>query len=219
MKNHLIDIHIQQKSFKKGQLSILHNLNLSIEQGEFVAIVGKSGVGKTSLLNILGLLDDQFAGDYTLFDKDTRKLTNIEKAEIRNEQIGFVLQESSLIDSLTLRENITLPYVYSKHKQVDEKRLKEIGEQLEIVDLFDKHPKECSGGQKSRAAFARAIIMDPKLLLADEPTASLDQENKENLFDLMKMMNQYGQTTIVTVTHDRELAEKHDRIITLKQEA
>lgn len=216
MTRKTIDIHIDKKSFKKGQLAILRNFDLSIQQGELVALVGKSGVGKTSLLNILGLLDKRFDGKYSLFDEDTNQLSDSKMAEIRNEQIGFVLQESSLIDALTLKENITLPYVYAKNKQIDEQRLEGIGDKLAIRDLFDKYPKECSGGQKSRAAFARAIIMEPKLLLADEPTASLDQENKENLFDLMKMMNQESQTTVITVTHDLEFAEKHDRLITLK---
>lgn len=216
MTRKTIDIHIDKKSFKKGQLAILRNFDLSIQQGELVALVGKSGVGKTSLLNILGLLDKRFDGKYSLFDEDTNQLSDSKMAEIRNEQIGFVLQESSLIDALTLKENITLPYVYAKNKQIDEQRLEGIGDKLAIRDLFDKYPKECSGEQKSRAAFARAIIMEPKLLLADEPTASLDQENKENLFDLMKMMNQESQTTVITVTHDLEFAEKHDRLITLK---
>lgn len=201
----IIDLNIQEKVYKsrKSRLSILNDFKLEVNSGEKIAIVGKSGVGKTTLLNILGLLDRNYNGYYTLFGSKTNDLNLSQLAEWRNQKIGFVLQESALINSLTIEENIKLPLLYAKagenHKLDDfESIINVIG----IESILKKKPLECSGGEKSRVVFARAIIMKPQLILCDEPTASLDGDSKERIITLLFKMNQEFNTTIITVTHD-----------------
>lgn len=216
----IIDLNIKEKVYKnkKIHLLILNDFKLEVNAGEKISIVGKSGVGKTSLLNILGLLDANYNGNYTLFDSATDNLNLTQLASWRNKKIGFVLQESALINSLSIEDNIRLPLLYSKstsnHKTAD---LENIARKLEIHSILKKKPLECSGGEKSRAVFARAIIMKPELILCDEPTASLDGENKENIINLLFEMNKEYNTTIITVTHDLEVANRHDKIINLER--
>ena len=214
----MIDLSIQEKIYKgkKTNLSLLEDFKLEVNNGERIAVVGKSGVGKTTMLSILGLLDRDYTGSYELFGLKTNDMTLNQFAELRNQKIGFVLQESALIDSLTIEENIRLPLLYSKgnHKTED---LESIAAGIDIAHILNKKPLECSGGEKARAVFARAILMRPDLLLCDEPTASLDGENKERILSLICKMNQEFGTTIITVTHDREVADRHDRIIHLER--
>ncbi|OLP65801.1 Macrolide export ATP-binding/permease protein MacB [Bacillus pumilus] len=217
--NSIIKLEIQKKSFKKKGFSILNDFELEVEAGEKVSIVGESGVGKTSLLNIIGLLDTQYQGSYKLFDSSVKNLSRNILAEWRNQKIGFVLQESALINSLTIEDNIKLPLLYAnleKDPSVQE-RFKQIINKIGIEPILKKKPLECSGGQRSRAVFARAIIMNPKVILSDEPTASLDSENKEKIINLLFDMNKEFNTTIITVTHDLEVANRHERIITLER--
>ncbi|MBZ4669899.1 MAG: transporter ATP-binding protein [Oscillospiraceae bacterium] len=201
----IIDLNIQEKVYKsrKSRLSILNDFKLEVNSGEKIAIVGKSGVGKTTLLNILGLLDRNYNGYYTLFGSKTNDLNLSQLAEWRNQKIGFVLQESALINSLTIEENIKLPLLYAKageNNKLDD--FESIINIIEIESILKKKPLECSGGEKSRVVFARAIIMKPQLILCDEPTASLDGDNKERIITLLFKMNQEFNTTIITVTHD-----------------
>lgn len=214
----IIDLSIQEKVYKgkKSRLSLLKNFRLEVNSGERIAIVGKSGAGKTTLLNILGLLDREYTGSYELFDSKTNDMTLSQFAELRNQKIGFVLQESALIDTLTIEENIRLPLLYSNGNHESE-NFESIIDGIGISHILNKKPIECSGGEKSRAVFARAIIMRPQLLLCDEPTASLDCENKERIISLLHKMNQEFGTTIITVTHDMEVANCHDRIIHLER--
>lgn len=216
----IIDLNIKEKVYKnkKSHLSILNNFKLEVNAGEKIAIVGKSGVGKTTLLNILGLLDINYNGTYTLFDSVTDDLNLSQLAEWRNQKVGFVLQESALINSLTIEENIKLPLLYAKsgekHKSKDFENITNI---IGIDSILKKKPLECSGGEKSRAVFARAVIMKPQLILCDEPTASLDVDNKEKIMTLLLKMNQNFNTTIITVTHDLEVANRHEKIIYLER--
>lgn len=216
----IIDLYVQEKVYtsKNKQLSILNDFKLEVNAGDKIAIVGKSGVGKTTLLNILGLLDRNYSGNYILFDSEVSNLSLNKLAEWRNQKIGFVLQESALINSLTIEENIKLPLLYAKsfadHSSVD---FETIVNAIGITSILKKKPLECSGGEKSRAVFARAIIMKPQLILCDEPTASLDGENKENIMNLLFTMNQDFNTTIITVTHDLEIAKRHETIIHLER--
>lgn len=216
----IIDLNIQEKVYKskKSHLSILNNFKLEVNAGEKIAIVGKSGVGKTTLLNILGLLDTNYNGTYTLFGSVTDDLNSSQLAEWRNQKIGFILQESALINSLTIEENIKLPLLYAKssenHKSEDFENITNV---IRIESILKKKPLECSGGEKSRAVFARAVIMKPQLILCDEPTAYLDIDNKEKIMTLLFKMNQDFNTTIITVTHDLEVAKRHEKTIYLER--
>lgn len=216
----IIDLTIQEKEYKnkKSHISILKDFKLEVNYGERIAVVGKSGVGKTTLLNILGLLDRNYNGSYTLFDLQTKELNLSQLAEWRNQKIGFVLQESALINSLTIEENIKLPLLYaksSKTRKLD--NFESVINRIGIEAILKKKPFECSGGEKSRAVFARSVIMNPQLILCDEPTASLDGDNKERIIKLLFEMNQEFNTTIITVTHDLEVANRHEKIIHLER--
>ena len=216
----IINLSIQEKAYKgkKTNISLLNDFRLEINSGERIAIVGKSGAGKTTLLNILGLLDRDYTGSYTLFGSNTNDMNLSQLAEWRNQRIGFVLQESALINTLSIEENIRLPLLYTKAGEKPEaEEFESIIDGIDITSILNKKPLECSGGEKSRAVFARAIIMKPQLILCDEPTASLDGENKERILSLLYKMNQEFGTTIITVTHDMEVANRHDRIIHLER--
>ncbi len=218
----IIDLKIREKIYnsKKSQLSILNNFNLEVNAGEKIAIVGESGVGKSSLLNIIGLLDRNYDGEYTLFGSQTDHLLTDELAQWRNQRIGFVLQESALIDSLTIEDNIKLPFLYvgpEKGRLRQDEDFETVTNALEIKSILKKKPLECSGGEKARAVFARGIIMNPQIILADEPTASLDVDNRERIVSLLFRMNEEFNTTIITVTHDLEVANRHDRVIHLER--
>ena len=220
MKN-IITLDINEKVYKnkKTQLSILKKFKLEVSAGEKIAIIGESGVGKSSLLNIIGLIDRDYQGEYTLFGTKTGLLNERDLAKWRNEKIGFVLQESALIDSLTIEDNIRLPFLYAKgsKKALESEHFENIINAIGIQSILKKRPYECSGGQRSRAVFARGIIMKPQIILADEPTASLDEENREKIVNLLLKMNNEFNTTIITVTHDLEVAKCHDRVIRLER--
>ncbi len=214
----MIDLRIQEKLYKnkKSSLSFLNDFRLEINRGERVAIVGKSGAGKTTLLNILGLLDRDYIGSYKLLGSNINSMNLNQLAEWRNRKIGFVLQESALIDTLTIEENIKLPLLYAKAgRKCEPEDFESVVDGIDISHILNKKPIECSGGEKSRAVFARAIIMRPQLILCDEPTASLDGENKERILALLYKMNKEYGATIITVTHDREVANCHGRVIYL----
>jgi len=218
----IIDLKIKEKIYKskKSQLSILKNFTLEVNAGEKIAIVGESGVGKSSLLNIIGLLDRNYDGEYTLFGSQTDHLLTGELAQWRNQRIGFVLQESALIDSLTIEDNIKLPFLYAgsqKERSRQAEDFETVTSAIEIKPILKKKPLECSGGEKARAVFARGIIMNPQIILADEPTASLDVDNRERIVSLLFRMNEEFNTTIITVTHDLEVANRHDRVIHLER--
>ncbi len=217
----IIDLKIKEKIYKnkKLQISILNNFNLEVNAGEKIAIVGESGVGKSSLLNIIGLLDRDYNGEYTLFDSRTNSLYTSELAQWRNQKIGFVLQESALINSLTIEDNIKLPLLYAetRKKEFEQEEFENVINAIDIKSILKKKPLECSGGEKARAVFARGIIMKPQIILADEPTASLDVENRERIVNLLFKMNKEFNTTIITVTHDLEMANRYDRVIHLER--
>ena len=218
----IIDLSISEKIYrsKKARISILNDFRLEVSAGEKIAIVGESGTGKSSLLNIIGLLDRNYNGEYTLFGSPTDQLHISQLAQWRNQRIGFVLQESALINSFTIEDNIKLPFLYASP---DKKGVREIADFDPVINaigirhILKKKPPECSGGERARAVFARGIIMKPQIILADEPTASLDAENRERIVTLLFNMSKALNTTIITVTHDLEIASRHDRVVHLER--
>lgn len=215
----MIDIQIEEKTFTKSKLSILKGFSMQVEAGEKLAIVGESGVGKSSLLNILGLLDRDYSGEYYLFGEKTNGLDEKVLAKWRNQRIGFVLQESAMIHSLTVEKNIQLPFLYMESKDRNSllENFTQIVKEIGIESILQKKPLDCSGGERARAVFARGILMKPEVLLADEPTSSLDTENKERIIHSLFEMNRKFGTTIITVTHDLDMAKRHDRVIRLEK--
>ena len=202
--------------FGSNQVEALRDVNFTVERGEYVAIMGESGSGKTTLLNILAALDKPTEGKVYLKDRDLGKLKEKEIATFRRQNLGFVFQDFNLLDTFSLKDNIFLPLVLSGKKYPEmEKRLKPIAEKLGIEKLLEKYPYEVSGGQKQRAAIARALITKPQLILADEPSGALDSKAADSLMNLFTPINQDGQT-IVMVTHSVKAASSAKRVLFIK---
>lgn len=199
-----------------SRVEALRNVSFSVERGEYVAIMGESGSGKTTLLNILAALDKPTAGSVILDGRDLKKVKESETAAFRRDHLGFVFQEFNLLDTFTLEDNIYLPLVLAgkTYKQMEE-RLAPIAEKLGIADLMKKYPYEVSGGQKQRAAVARAMITAPSLILADEPTGALDSRATDELLRLLGEVNAAGQT-ILMVTHSVKAASAAKRVLFIK---
>lgn len=202
--------------FGGNQVEALKDVNFSVEQGEYVAIMGESGSGKSTLLNILAALDKPTEGKVFLKEKDLSKVKEKEMAAFRRNNLGFVFQDFNLLDTFSLKDNIFLPLVLSgtSHKEM-ERRLLTLADKLGIKNLLEKYPYEVSGGQKQRAAVARAVITQPQLLLADEPTGALDSKEAKELLKLFTSLNQDGQT-ILMVTHSVKAASTAGRVLFIK---
>lgn len=202
--------------FGGNQVQALSNLNFSVEEGEYVAIMGESGSGKTTLLNILAALDKPTAGEVFLNGKNIVKIREKEISQFRRENLGFVFQDFNLLDNFSLKDNIFLPLVLSGVPvQEMEKSIAPIAEKLGIAELLEKYPYEVSGGQKQRAAVARALITKPQLILADEPTGALDSKATDSLLRLFNSINDDGQT-ILMVTHSTKAASHAKRVLFIK---
>lgn len=194
----------------------LKGVNFSVEKGEFISIMGESGAGKTTLLNIIATLDKATSGTVVLNEQDTNSLKDTEVSEFRRKELGFVFQDFNLLDQFNNRDNIYLPLVLSDEKEaIMRARLSNLKEPLGIGDLLEKYPYEVSGGQKQRVAVARAIITEPSLLLADEPTGALDSQSSETLLKMFRTINQNGQT-IIMVTHSLRAASYANRVLFIK---
>lgn len=202
--------------FGGNRVEALKNVTFSVEQGEYVAIMGESGSGKTTLLNILAALDKPTSGSVILDGKDLNRIRESKVAAFRRDNLGFVFQEFNLLDTFTIEDNIYLPLVLAgkQHKEMQE-RLQPIAAQLGISNLLKKYPYEVSGGQKQRAAVARALITNPKLILADEPTGALDSKATDEMLRLFAQINQMGQT-ILMVTHSVKAASHAGRVLFIK---
>ncbi len=202
--------------FGSNQVTALRNVSFSVEEGEYVAIMGESGSGKTTLLNILATLDKPTGGSVLLNGKELTKLPERQIAEFRRNNLGFVFQDFNLLDTFTLEDNIYLPLVLANtpYPRMRE-RLEPIARMLGIGDLLKKYPYEVSGGQKQRAAVARALITDPGLILADEPTGALDSRASDELLQLFTEVNRSGQT-ILMVTHSTAAASRANRVLFIK---
>lgn len=202
--------------FGKNQVQALSNVNFSVEVGEYVAIMGESGSGKTTLLNILAALDKPTRGSVLLQGKDLTHIREKEITNFRREHLGFVFQDFNLLDNFNNKDNIFLPLVLSKKSVSEmERRLAPIAKQLGIEDILTKYPYEISGGQKQRVAVARALITQPDLVLADEPTGALDSKSTEELLHLFGQVNEKRQT-IIMVTHSTSAASHASRVLFIK---
>ena len=216
----LLEVHGLKKVYTSrfgGQsVQALSNVNFSVEQGEYVAIMGESGSGKTTLLNILAALDRPTEGEVLLEGRSMSEIRESELAAYRRENLGFVFQDFNLLDTFSIRDNIFLPLVLSgkRYEQMNEK-LAPIARKLGIEDILSKYPYEVSGGQKQRAAVARALITQPKIVLADEPTGALDSRASDDLLSLFDEINRTGQT-ILMVTHSVKAASHAFRALFMK---
>ena len=209
----LVDIN---RHFKNGdeQNHILKDINININEGEFIAIMGPSGSGKSTLINILGFIDRGYEGDYLFNRKNYQESSDNQLADIRNKTVCFVFQNFKLIQNNTILENVSIPLVYAGLDT--QERKSRVTRTLHNVGLFDKEnlvPNKLSGGQQQRVAIARAIINQPKFIIADEPTGALDSKTSKDIIELFIQLNKEHNTTIILVTHDRKVAEQADRII------
>lgn len=207
---------IYSTRFGGNQVQALSRVNFSVEEGEYVAIMGESGSGKTTLLNILAALDRPTEGVVLLDGKPLSAIKDKDIAQFRRDHLGFVFQEFNLLDTFSVKDNILLPLVLKGETyKVMEEKLDPIAKELGISQLIEKYPYEISGGQKQRAAVARALITDPRLILADEPTGALDSRSTDELLSLFSRINQRGQT-ILMVTHSVKAASKAGRVLFIR---
>ena len=207
-----------QRHFKMGNevVKALRGINLTINRGEYVALMGPSGSGKSTLMNIIGALDTPTSGEYRLNGQEVEKLSDNDLAKIRNKEIGFVFQTFNLLPRTTALDNVALPLVYAgKSKTQRTQRAKEVLETVGLADRMTHKPNELSGGQRQRVAVARALVNNPSIILADEPTGNLDSKTSEEIMTLFDDLHRKGHT-IVLVTHEEDIAEHAKRIIRLK---
>ena len=217
-KNPVIELKDIQRHFKMGNemVKALRGINLNIDRGEYVALMGPSGSGKSTLMNIIGALDTPTSGKYRLNSKEVEKLHDNELAKIRNKEIGFVFQTFNLLPRTTALDNVALPLVYAgKSKAQRTERAKEVLKTVGLADRMTHKPNELSGGQRQRVAVARALVNNPSIILADEPTGNLDSKTSEEIMELFDDLHRKGHT-IVLVTHEEDIAEHAKRIVRLK---
>lgn len=212
----MIELKKINRHFKNGDETnhILKDVDIHIDEGEFIAIMGPSGSGKSTLINILGFIDRGYEGDYLFNGDNYKKASDNRLATIRNHTVGFVFQNFKLIQNNTILENVSIPLIYNGMSSKDRKA--KVLKGLEDVGLHQKEdllPNKLSGGQQQRVAIARAIINEPKFIIADEPTGALDSKTSKDIMDLFVSLNKEKGTTMIMVTHDREVANKADRII------
>ncbi|WP_374705725.1 ABC transporter ATP-binding protein [Oceanobacillus oncorhynchi] len=205
------------KVYGKGDTAVkaLDNVSFSVEQGEFVAIIGPSGSGKSTLLHLLGGVDRPTDGKVFIENTDIYELNETQLAVFRRRQIGLIYQFYNLLPILTVEENITLPMLLDSH-QVEKKHFKELIEILGLKDRLDYLPNQLSGGQQQRVSIGRALISNPSIILADEPTGNLDSKNSKEIIDLLKLFNKSYHQTLVVITHDERIALQADRIISIE---
>ena len=213
----MIELRNLEKFYETGagKTFVLRRINLDVREGEFVSIMGPSGSGKTTLLSVLGLLDSAWTGEYYLLEQPVHKLNHKERAALHKRHVGFVFQSYHLIDSLTVRENIEIPLSYRDVKRGESAGLvADVLDRFQIVGKKDLYPNQLSGGQQQLVAIARAVIHNPKVILADEPTGNLHSSQGKEIMDLFKRLNDEG-TTIIQVTHSEQNASYGRRVIQL----
>ncbi|EFG29076.1 ABC transporter ATP-binding protein [Fusobacterium periodonticum] len=214
----IITVDKVNKTYKNGslELQVLKNISFKVDKGEFLAIMGSSGSGKSTMMNILACLDSQYEGTYILDGIDISKLTENQLSEIRNKKIGFIFQSFNLLPRLSALENVELPLVYSSVPKAERhKRATELLEMVGLKDRMHHKPNELSGGQRQRVAIARALVNDPSIILADEPTGNLDSKSEEEIIEILQELNRTGKT-IVIVTHEPNIGDIAQRKIVFK---
>ena len=213
----LIELKDIIKNYDNGGIitKVLRSVNLSVDEGEFVAIMGPSGSGKSTLMHTIGFLDRPTSGTYLFDGEDTKDLTDDELAHIRNERIGFVFQAFNLLPRTSVLENVMLPLTYNKEKSGHDKRARKALEAVGLGERLHFLSNQISGGQKQRVAIARALVCDPKVIFADEPTGNLDSKSGSTVMNILENLNKEGRT-IILVTHDRNVALHANRIVTIK---
>lgn len=214
----MLKVEMLNKYYINGEMKLyaLKNINFEIRKGEYVAIMGSSGSGKSTMMNILGCLDREFEGEYTLDDIKISQIDEKDISKIRNLKIGFVFQAFNLLPKLTALQNVELPLVYAGvHKNEREKRAKEMLEKVGLGERIHHKPNELSGGQKQRVAIARALVNNPAIILADEPTGNLDSVSEKEIMELFTELNSQGKTIII-VSHEPEVAQYVRRILLFK---
>jgi putative ABC transport system ATP-binding protein len=218
MATPVIELQNIKRYFKIGDVEVqaLRGVDLTINKGEYVALMGPSGSGKSTLMNILGCLDTPSAGKYLLNNNDVSQMDDNELAEIRNKEIGFVFQTFNLLARSTALDNVALPLVYAGYSRSDrnERALKTLAS-VGLADRTDHKPNELSGGQRQRVAIARALINNPSIILADEPTGNLDTKTSYEIMELMEKIHEQGNTVII-VTHEEDIARRAHRIVRLR---
>ena len=216
----LIEIRDVCKVYNLGEVKVdaLKNAQLTIEQGEYVALIGPSGSGKSTLMNTLGCLDRPTSGSYKLAGEEIATMSNDDRARIRNQRIGFVFQNFNLLNRTSALENVELPLLYSKGFTAAERHRRAV-EKLSLVGLgnrLDHHPSQLSGGQQQRVAIARALVNEPAILMGDEPTGNLDSKTSREVISLFRELNESSGITVILVTHDANVAKNAKRVVVLR---
>jgi len=207
------------KSYRDGQqvTEVLHGVDLCINRGDMLAIVGSSGSGKSTLLHILGTLDKPDSGSLTILGKDIAKLSSLQKAALRNQQLGFIYQFHHLLMDFTALENVAMPLlIRGLSTSVAQQRAADMLQRVGLAHRVSHRPSELSGGERQRVAIARALVAEPALVLADEPTGNLDQHTAEQIYQLLRSLNRELGTSFIVVTHDLELASRLDRYVLMR---
>lgn len=204
-----------QSKFKNNTVVALANVSFEVEKGEFIAIMGESGSGKSTLLNCIATLDQPTAGTISLNNQNFKHLSDKQLAAFRRDHLGFVFQDFNLLDTMWVADNIYLPLILAKNTNNKEQKLSNLAKQLGLQDLLNKYPYELSGGQKQRVAIGRALITNPEILLADEPTGALDSKNSADILSIFEQYNQQNQT-ILMVTHSALAASHAQRVLFIK---
>lgn len=216
----LIELRKVRKVYNLGEVTVeaLRGVDLTIEQGEYVALMGPSGSGKSTLMNTLGCLDRPTSGSYRLAGEEIATMSNDDRARIRNERIGFVFQNFNLLARTSAVENVELPLMYTKGVSEREARKRAIAmlERVGLGNRLDHHPTQLSGGQQQRVAIARALVNNPSILMADEPTGNLDTRTSREIIALFRELNEKSGLTIILVTHDQDVAKHAQRIVALR---
>lgn len=217
-KSYGMKFEFMEKKFEAIETVALDNISLSIYEGEFVVVMGPSGSGKSTLLNIMSTLDVASTGKVLIKGKSVKKLINEDIDKFRGRELGFIFQDFNVLPNLTVLENIAVPLNLNSKKTVEEvkRACEEIAEKIGIADILDKYPAECSGGQIQRISIARALVTNPNLIFADEPTGNLDSENSHEILSILKDVNEKEKKTIVMVTHDNMIASYGHRVIFLR---
>lgn len=218
----LIELKNISKVYHLGKQSIqaLQDINLTINKGEFISIIGPSGSGKSTLLHLIGGLDHPTTGEILIDGENITKLRDREISALRNQKIGFVFQDFHLLEDLTIEENISLPLLIKSGKKeltkAEQKHVKKVLDELELSDRAAHHPTEISGGQKQRVAIGRALINEPEILLADEPTGNLDDQTAQHIINLFNKIYQHRKITLIIITHDQQIAKAAHQLIQIK---